>query len=101
MITVAWSGLLASGDTIPLSGYGQLGAVGVVLVTFLWFGYRAWKREADAADSARAEVARLNRSIIEIYNPTLEKWLTEAGEQRRLIDALLAERERAAPRRRT
>lgn len=87
------------GELPPVAALGQYGALGVISMIFLWFGWQVYKRERDRADANAAEVARLNQRIADIYVPNLEKWLIEAGEQRRLLQAVLDER--SSPRRRS
>lgn len=62
----------AAADEIPLSGLGQLGAVGVVLSILFWFAWQVYKRERDRADANEKEIARLNTLIQEKYVPSLE-----------------------------
>lgn len=84
---------LVAADELPLSGLGQLGAVGVVLSIFLTFAWVVYKRERDRADANAAEVARLNALIIDRYVPSLER-ATEA------LAAITTYRDAPPPRRR-
>lgn len=59
-------------EEFPLTGLGQLGAVGAVLTLFLTFGWIVYKRERDRADKNEAEIARLNQLIQDRYVPSLE-----------------------------
>lgn len=70
MLSAAW--LDAAGNDLPLSGLGQLGAFGTILMIFLTFGWYAYKREMKRADDNAAEIARLNQLIQDRYVPSLE-----------------------------
>jgi predicted negative regulator of RcsB-dependent stress response len=73
---------------LPLSGLGQLGAVGVVLGVLFWFAYQVWKGERTRADDNAAEVKRLNEKITDVYVPSMEKWADALTEQKRLLEQL-------------
>jgi hypothetical protein len=84
-------GLMTMADTVgslPLSGLGQLGAVGVVLGVLLWFGYKVWSAERRRADSNAEEIRRLNDKIADVYVPSMQKWADALAEQKRLMDTL-------------
>lgn len=53
------------GGGLPLSGLGQLGAVGTILAIFLTFGYAAYKEQRNRADRNETEIARLNALMLE------------------------------------
>lgn len=63
----------AEADVMPLTGLGQLGAVGAVLAIFFWFGYKVYSREVARADANEAEIKRLNTIIQDKYVPSLEE----------------------------
>lgn len=65
---------------IPLTGLGQLGAVGVVLTIFLWFGYKVWSAEKKRADENAEEIKRLNTLIQERVIPALNSTTTAVAE---------------------
>lgn len=64
--------LASSTDGLPLSGLGQLGAFGTILMILLSFGWYAYKRESNRADKNETEIARLNQLIQDKYVPSLE-----------------------------
>lgn len=64
--------MAASPDGLPLSGLGQLGAFGTILIILLSFGWYAYKRESNRADKSELEIARLNQLIQDKYVPSLE-----------------------------
>lgn len=70
-------------DELPLSGLGQLGAVGVILSILFWFSWQVYKRERDRADANAVEVARLNEQMQSKTIPALTeatRALAEANE---------------------
>lgn len=73
------------GDQLPLSGLGQLGAVGGVLAILFWFAWQVYKRERDRADKNEAEIARLNQVIQDKYVPSLESAAVALAESNRLL----------------
>lgn len=60
-------------EEIPLTGLGQLGAVGGVLAVLFWFAWQVYKRERDRADANESEIKRLNTLIQDKYVPSLEQ----------------------------
>lgn len=84
-------------DELPLSGLGQLGAVGTILAILLTFGWYVYKRERDRADKNEAELARLNASLIDKHAIAMEKAFAILSEVKEL---LLLIRDAPPPRRR-
>jgi len=78
--------------SIPLSGLGQLGAVGVVLGILFWFGWKVYVRERDRADKNEDEVKRLNEVIREKYVPALEEAAKALIEYNNLLPELRRKR---------
>lgn len=69
---IATSLVSATGeDVIPLSGLGQLGAVGTVLGVLFTFAWKVYNREVKRADANELEVKRLNEAIQGKFIPAM------------------------------
>src|SRR5688572_21611896 len=84
----------------PLAKVGEYGVAGVIGGILVWFAWKVIQREQRLAEEARAEVARLNSKIADVYVPNMERWLESLAEQKRLLEALRDERQ-PPPRRRS
>lgn len=84
-----------------LTTLGQYGIAGVIGAILIWFGWKVIQREQRLAEEARAEVARLNAKIADVYVPNMERWLEALAEQKRLLEVLRDERQPPARRRGT
>lgn len=83
----------------PLAQLGQYGIAGVIGAILVWFAWKVIQREQRLAEEARAEVARLNAKIADVYVPNMEKWLEALAEQKRLLEVLRDERQPVTRRR--
>lgn len=81
----------------------QYGAIGTLLVTFLWFAFRAWKRETDRSDRLevelretvakhQADISGLHASIQEKAIPALLASANAMAEVTELLRDLQTER---------
>lgn len=86
----------AAADGIPLAALGQYGAAGVILMIFLWFGYKVYSSEKKRADDNEGEIKRLNQLIQDKYVPALQDAAHALTES---TAALTLAREKASQRR--
>lgn len=57
---------------LPLSGFAQYGAAGLLLTVLLWLGWWMLRNEKARADANEAEIKRLNEIIQTKMVPALE-----------------------------
>lgn len=81
--TTGWQ-LAAAGDPTSAINLAQYGAIGILLVAFIGFAYRAWQRETARSDRIEAE-AKADRQGLEAENRRLHGDIQEKA-----IPALLA-----------
>lgn len=91
----------AAGDPVDLGTLAQYGVVGLVAAGGIIFARTSYKRETDRSDRAEAEVARLNKVIIERNDmivdrviPALANAASAAEAANQMVRDMQRERER-------
>lgn len=51
----------------------QLGIASFFIALFLWFGWQAYKRERDRADRLEADLATINKKLVEDVVPMMSQ----------------------------